>query len=77
MFKQKLIDHFVTATAAAKALGVSKSTVSLWKESVPWQYALLAEKITNGKIKYDPAAYQKPNETTVQAKPQNQGVNRG
>ncbi|MFE4112252.1 Cro/CI family transcriptional regulator [Kosakonia sacchari] len=65
MFKQKLIDHFGTATAAAKALGVSKSTVSLWKESVPWKYALLAEKLTNGAIKYDPVAYQKPNETAA------------
>ena len=44
MLKRDLINHFGTATAAAKALGVSKSTVSLWKEVVPWQYALLAEK---------------------------------
>ncbi|HGH5394168.1 TPA: Cro/CI family transcriptional regulator [Raoultella planticola] len=57
MFKQQLIDHYGTATAAAKALGVSKSTVSLWKECVPWKYALLAEKVTNGALKYDPTAY--------------------
>ena len=65
MFKQTLIDHFGTTTAAAKALGVSKSTVSLWKQSVPWKYALLSEKLTNKAIKYDPAAYQKPNATAA------------
>ncbi|MCU5775199.1 Cro/CI family transcriptional regulator [Winslowiella arboricola] len=61
MFKQKLIEHFGTATAAAKVLGVSKSTVSLWKEVIPWQYALLAEKATGGALKYDESHYEKPN----------------
>lgn len=59
MFKQDLVAHFGTATAAAKALGVSKSTVSLWKDVVPWQYALLAEKATGGALKYDPNQYEK------------------
>lgn len=62
MLKQDLITHFGTATAAAKALGVSKSTVSLWKEVVPWQYALLAEKQTNGALVYDQKTYGKANE---------------
>lgn len=62
MFKQELISHFGTATAAAKALGVSKSTVSLWKVAVPWKYALLAEKKTGGVIKYNPLAYPKTSE---------------
>lgn len=61
MFKQELINHFGTATAAAKALGVSKSTVSLWKGAVPWKYALLAEKKTDGALKYNPLAYPKTN----------------
>jgi DNA invertase Pin-like site-specific DNA recombinase len=62
MLKRDLITHFGTATAAAKALGVSKSTVSLWKETIPWQYALLAEKQTNGVLSYDPKSYDKSNE---------------
>lgn len=60
MFKRDLVSHFKTSTAAAKALGVSKSTVSQWKVSVPWQYALLAEKLTKGAIKYTPEAYENP-----------------
>jgi len=67
MFKQDLVAHFGTATAAAKALGVSKSTVSLWKDIVPWQYALLAEKATNGALKFDPSQYEKI--TTAGAQP--------
>ncbi|MDP9705523.1 MULTISPECIES: Cro/CI family transcriptional regulator [Rahnella] len=66
MFKQDLVAHFGTATAAAKALGVSKSTVSLWKDIVPWQYALLAEKATNGAIKYDPTQYEKTTTAGIQ-----------
>ncbi len=60
MLKKDLISHYRTATAAAKALGVSKSTVSLWKDIVPWQYALLAEKVSGGALKYAASDYQKP-----------------
>ncbi|MBS0878559.1 MULTISPECIES: Cro/CI family transcriptional regulator [unclassified Tatumella] len=63
MKKSELISYFGTTTAAAKALGVSKSTVSLWKKVVPWQYALLAEKVTNGGIKCSESEY--PNITRV------------
>lgn len=62
MLKRDLINHFGTATAAARALGVSKSTVSLWKEIVPWQYALLAEKQTDGALVFDPKSYDKTSE---------------
>ena len=65
MFKHELIKYFGTATAAAKALGVSKSTVSLWKKIIPWQYALLAEKATRGELKYDESHYGKPNAPTA------------
>ncbi|HEM6698762.1 TPA: hypothetical protein U2Q37_000434 [Citrobacter amalonaticus] len=65
MLKQDLINYFGTATAAAKALGVSKSTVSLWKNVVPWQYALLAEKQTNGALVYDSKAYCKASDPTA------------
>lgn len=65
MYKQHLIEYFGTATATAKALGVSKSTVSLWKEVIPWKYALLAEKRTDGALKYDPQAYGNSNSSVA------------
>ncbi|MGU9869595.1 Cro/CI family transcriptional regulator [Kluyvera ascorbata] len=65
MLKQDLINYFGTATAAAKALGVSKSTVSLWKDIIPWQYALLAEKQTDGALVYDSKAYDKTSESAA------------
>lgn len=77
MLKQDLINYFGTATAAAKALGVSKSTVSLWKEVIPWQYALLAEKQTNSALIYDPTAYEKTSESAHCAPPQINEVSRG
>lgn len=60
MFKADLIKYYITATAAALSLGVSKSTVSLWGEVIPWQYALLAEKRTEGALRYNSALYENP-----------------
>lgn len=48
MKKQDVLNHFGGTTKTAIALGISKSTVSLWKENIPWKYALLVEKITGG-----------------------------
>ncbi|EMT5586385.1 TPA: helix-turn-helix domain-containing protein [Providencia stuartii] len=50
MKKQDVLDYFGGTTKTANALGISKSTVSLWKETIPWKYALLIEKITNGSL---------------------------
>ncbi|AVL75541.1 Cro/CI family transcriptional regulator [Providencia hangzhouensis] len=50
MKKQDVLKYFGGTTKTANALGVSKSTVSLWKETIPWKYALLIEKITNGSL---------------------------
>ncbi|MBN7120304.1 hypothetical protein BSU01_01040 [Erwinia billingiae] len=58
MHKQDVISHYGTATKVATAIGVSKATVSLWKEVIPWKYALLIEKVSKGQLKYDPAMYQ-------------------
>lgn len=51
MLKSDVIKYFQGTTKTAKSLGISKSTVSLWKDTVPWKYALLIEKITNGDLK--------------------------
>lgn len=50
MKKQDVLNHFGGTTKTAIALGISKSTVSLWKENIPWKYALLVEKITKGSL---------------------------
>jgi len=57
MNKQDVISYYGTATKVALAVGVSKATVSLWKEVIPWKYALLIEKVSKGQLKYDPAMY--------------------
>ncbi|HDU8430977.1 Cro/CI family transcriptional regulator [Morganella morganii] len=51
MQKSDVIKFFNGTTKTALALGISKSTVSLWKSEVPWKYALLIEKVTQGKLK--------------------------
>ncbi|MGL4169574.1 Cro/CI family transcriptional regulator [Morganella morganii] len=51
MLKTEVINFFGSVTATAKALGISKSTVSVWRNEIPWKYALLAEKVSHGKLK--------------------------
>ncbi|CRL63900.1 TPA: Cro/CI family transcriptional regulator [Proteus mirabilis] len=51
MLKKDVINFFGGVTATARALGISKSTVSIWKPEIPWKYALLIEKITQGTLK--------------------------
>ncbi|CDG86545.1 Cro/Cl family transcriptional regulator [Xenorhabdus bovienii] len=58
MLKKSALDYFGGVTATAKVLGISKSTVSTWRTVVPWKYALLIEKLTDGKLKYTPSNYE-------------------
>lgn len=60
MEKETVLKHLGGTTATAKFLGIAKSTVSVWPELVPWKYALLLERLTNGELVYDPQAYQMP-----------------
>lgn len=57
MLKKQVIDYFGGTTATARALKVSKSTVSLWEAVIPWKYALLIEKLTKKKLKFEPSLY--------------------
>lgn len=60
MRKQTVIDYFGTRTALAKALGISKSAVSLWKgEFIPENHAYRVERITRRKLRVDPAHYER------------------
>ncbi|MGK0735967.1 Cro/CI family transcriptional regulator [Yokenella regensburgei] len=58
MVKESVLNYFGGTTATAKFLGIAKSTVSVWPAQIPWKYALLLERLTDGKLKYDPELYQ-------------------
>ncbi|MCG9782663.1 Cro/CI family transcriptional regulator [Vibrio brasiliensis] len=47
------IDHFGTAVALAKSLGISKQSISRWGEEVPPRRAFEIERLTDGKLKAD------------------------
>lgn len=53
MKKQAVLNHFGGTSATSRALGVSKTTVSLWKDHIPWQYALLVSEVTEQSLKFD------------------------
>lgn len=57
MRKSDVINHFGTQTEVTRVLGISKAFVSQWGETIPEKYALLLEKITGGKLVYDPQEY--------------------
>ncbi|TKI02112.1 Cro/CI family transcriptional regulator [Martelella alba] len=77
MYKSDVIKFYETATAVAAAIGVSKPTVSLWKEIIPWKYALLIEKVSNGALKFQPEHYPDITQTVGDQTPLKQGANRG
>ena len=51
MFKKEVITYFGSCSAIAEALGVSKSSVSQWGETVPQLRAYQIERLTGGKLK--------------------------
>jgi len=57
MLKSDVIAYFGRPSLAAKALGVTKSTVSNWKIRVPPLQAARLERLTHGKLRFDPDAY--------------------
>lgn len=60
MKKQIVVEYFGGPSAVAKALNISPASVSQWPDLVPKWRAYQIEKITRGKLKLDPALYQKP-----------------
>ena len=53
MFKKEVITHFGSCSSIAEALGVSKSSVSQWGETIPLLRAYQIEKLTGGKLKVE------------------------
>ena len=57
MKTSKVVKHFGSKTAAAEALGITKSAVSQWKEYVPEGTAYRIQVLTGGKLQVEPQAY--------------------
>ncbi|BBV03975.1 Cro/CI family transcriptional regulator [Providencia rettgeri] len=57
MLKDEAIKYFGSQRAIAEKLKVSDSAVSQWKEVIPERVALKLNRITNGKLKYQPDFY--------------------
>jgi len=53
MNKQTAIDFFGSASALAKALGVSKSAVSQWDEQIPMRRQFEIEHVSGGVLRAD------------------------
>ncbi|OIN27402.1 Cro/CI family transcriptional regulator [Vibrio barjaei] len=47
------IEHFGTAVALAKSLGITRQSISRWGEKVPPRRAFEIERLTDGKLKAD------------------------
>ena len=58
MFKSDAIAYFGTQQKIADAFGITKGSVSQWGDVVPELRAHQIEKMTKGKLKFNPLAYQ-------------------
>lgn len=54
MKKSDAIEHYGTAAALARALGINKSAVSFWGDTIPKGRAYQLEVLTGGKLKANP-----------------------
>lgn len=63
MYKNKVVDHFGTQSAVAKALKIARSCVCGWGDVIPEKHALKLERLTvkdpKGQLTYDESLYQK------------------
>lgn len=64
MEKKTILEYFGSVSKTAIALNISHPAVSRWGEIIPEKQALRAEHITKGRLKYNPAFYEKSIETT-------------
>lgn len=59
MLKRDVKRHFGSLEAIAQALGITKSAVSQWPERVPQGAAYKLQFITSGKLRVNPALYER------------------
>jgi transcriptional regulator with XRE-family HTH domain len=65
MRKSEVISHFGSVKELAAKLGVSDVAIYKWEEIIPKGRAYELEKLTKGKLKVEPALYQKPSTATA------------
>ena len=59
MRKSDVIQYFGSTARTAKALRIAGPAVTQWKYIIPEKQAFRIERLTNGKLKYNPDLYQK------------------
>ena len=57
MFTSDVLLHFGSATAVAQALGITRQAVGQWGDLVPPLSASRLERLTDGRLSYDPDLY--------------------
>ena len=57
MKTEDAVRHFGTKSAIARALGITKASLTSWRERVPALRAWQLSEITAGKLKFDPNEY--------------------
>lgn len=60
MKKLEVIAYFGGVTNTAKALGISKAAVSLWREDIPYGRACQVQLVSKGQLKVEPVEHVKP-----------------
>ncbi len=60
MKTKEVIRHFGSQAAVARALGITSSAVTQWRETVPLATAARLEKMTSGELVLDVDQYVKP-----------------
>lgn len=59
MNKQTVLDELGGVSAVAKLLGIKPASVSMWPDPIPKGRAYELQTLTDGKLKVDPALYEK------------------
>ncbi|MBQ4781942.1 hypothetical protein F9U38_15605 [Pectobacterium versatile] len=59
MLKSEVTNHFGGVVKTAEALGIKHPAVCRWGDVVPEKQAMRIERITSGKLKYNPDVYRK------------------
>lgn len=57
MHKETVISHFGGVVNTAVALGIKHPAVSRWGRLIPEKQAMKIERLTDGKLKYQPELY--------------------